>query len=103
MWVEFISKSVKRFIQYFCFPDRSIKGGDNLDFKKGGNLRKGGGMTPPPPDRSIKAGDTLDFKKGGNLRKGGGMTLPTMHSLICTSRFQELESVDGALKRIISF
>ena len=25
-------KSVKRAIQYFCFPDRPIKGGDNLDF-----------------------------------------------------------------------
>ena len=71
--------------------------------RKGGILEKEGVWPPPPPDRSIKAGDTLDFKKGGNLRKGGGMTLPTMYSLICTSRFQELESVDGALKRIISF
>ena len=30
------------FIQYFCFPNRSIKGGDILDFQKGGNLRKVG-------------------------------------------------------------
>ena len=38
-------------IQYFCFPNRSIQGGDILAFQKGGNLRKGevgpekGGMT----------------------------------------------------------
>ena len=43
---------VKRFIQYFCFPDRAIEGGNILDFWKGGNLRKGGvdlekgGMNP---------------------------------------------------------
>ena len=36
---------VTRVIQYFCFPDEPMKGGDILDFKKGGNLRKGG-MTP---------------------------------------------------------
>ena len=30
------------FIQYFCFPNRPIKGGDILDFQKGGNLRKVG-------------------------------------------------------------
>ena len=35
-------KSVNRAIQYFCFPDRPIKGGDILDFQKGGNLRKAG-------------------------------------------------------------
>ena len=32
-------------------PDRPIKGGDILDFQKGGILEKGGqrgGMTPPP-------------------------------------------------------
>ena len=38
-----INKLVERYIQYFCFPDRSIRGGDILDFQKGGNLRKGGG------------------------------------------------------------
>ena len=32
MWVEFMYKSVKRVIQYFCFPDSPIKGGDILDF-----------------------------------------------------------------------
>ena len=30
--VEFVYKTVKRVIQYFCFPDRPIKGGDILDF-----------------------------------------------------------------------
>ena len=29
-------------IQYFCFPNRPIQGGDMLGFQKGGNLRKGG-------------------------------------------------------------
>ena len=38
---------VRRFIQYFRFPNRPIKGGDILDFQKGGNLRKGGGYDPP--------------------------------------------------------
>ena len=48
-----IYKLVTRIIQYFCFPNRLMKGGDILDFQKGGNLRKGGvdlekgGMTPP--------------------------------------------------------
>ena len=44
---------VTRVVQYFCFPDRPMKGGDILDFLKGENLRKGGssrkgggGMTP---------------------------------------------------------
>ena len=39
--VEIIYKSVKRVIQYFCLPDRPIKGDDILDFQKGGNFRKG--------------------------------------------------------------
>ena len=30
--VEIIYKSVKRVIQYFCLPDRPIKGDDILDF-----------------------------------------------------------------------
>ena len=37
-------KSVKRVIQYFCFPDRPIIGGDILDFQKGEILEKGGGV-----------------------------------------------------------
>ena len=37
-------KLVSRVIQYFCFPDRRMKGGDILDFQKGGNLKKGGGV-----------------------------------------------------------
>ena len=37
-----IYKLIKRVFQYFCFLDRPIKGGDILDFWKGGNLRKGG-------------------------------------------------------------
>ena len=37
-----IYKLVTRVIQYFCFPDRPMKGGDILDFQKGENLRKGG-------------------------------------------------------------
>ena len=47
LWVEFIYKSVKSVIQYFCFLDRSRKGGDILDFWKGGSLRKGGGGRTP--------------------------------------------------------
>ena len=43
-----IYKLVIRVIQQFCFPDRPMKGGDILDFQKGGNLRKrrvgGGGV-----------------------------------------------------------
>ena len=39
LWVEFIWKSVRRFIQYFYFLDRHIKGGDILDFQKGGYHR----------------------------------------------------------------
>ena len=35
-------KLITRVIQYFCFLDRTMKGGDILDFQKGGNLRKGG-------------------------------------------------------------
>ena len=35
-------KLVTRVIQCFCFPERPMKGWDNLNFKKGGNLRKGG-------------------------------------------------------------
>ena len=38
-----IYKLVTRVIQYFCFPDRPMKGGDILDFQKGENLRKEGG------------------------------------------------------------
>ena len=38
-----IYKLVTRVIQYFCFPDRPMKGGDILDFQKGENLRKGEG------------------------------------------------------------
>ena len=47
-----IYKLVTRIIEHFCFPERPMKGGDILDFSKGGNLRKGGvdlenrGMTP---------------------------------------------------------
>ena len=43
-------------IQYFCFSDKPMKGGDILDFQKGGILEKGGliqkkgggGMAPLP-------------------------------------------------------
>ena len=38
---------VTRVIQYFCFPGKPMKGGDILDFQKGGNLRKKGGYDPP--------------------------------------------------------
>ena len=49
-----IYKLVTRVIQFFCFLDKPMKGGDILDFSKGGNLRKegldlergGGCMTP---------------------------------------------------------
>ena len=53
MRVEIIYKSVIRVIQYFCFLDRPINGGDILDFYEGGILEKGwevdvekGGMNP---------------------------------------------------------
>ena len=39
-----IYKLATRVIQYFYFPERPMKGGDILDFQKGGNLRKGGGV-----------------------------------------------------------
>ena len=39
-----IYKSIRRVIQYFCFPERPLKGGDILDFRIGENLRKGGGV-----------------------------------------------------------
>ena len=42
IFIKFIYKSVRRFIQYFCFPNRPIKGEDILDFQKGSNVRKGG-------------------------------------------------------------
>ena len=44
-----IYKLVTRVIQYFCFPERPMKGGDILDFQKGGgvNLRNGAGYDPP--------------------------------------------------------
>ena len=35
-------KLVTRVIKYFCFPERPMKGGDILDFYRGGNLRKVG-------------------------------------------------------------
>ena len=44
-----IYKLVKWVTEYFCFPDRPLKGGGILDFYKEGNLRKGG----------------LDLEKGG--------------------------------------
>ena len=40
---KFTWKLAKRFIQYFCFPDRPKKDGDILHFSKGGNLRILGG------------------------------------------------------------
>ena len=50
-----IYKLLTRVIQYFCFPERPMKGGDILDFQKGEILRKGGevdlekgGMAPLP-------------------------------------------------------
>ena len=46
-----IYKLVTRDIQYFCFPDRPMKGGDILDFQNGGNLGKGG----------------VDLEKGGSM------------------------------------
>ena len=39
-----IYKLVTRIIEHFCFPERPMKGGDILDFSKGGNLRKGEGV-----------------------------------------------------------
>ena len=42
-----IYKLVTRIIQYFCFPDRPVKGGDILDSQKGGGgILEKGGMTP---------------------------------------------------------
>ena len=50
-------------VQYFCFPDKSMKGGDILDFYNKGNLRKG----------------------GVDLEKGGMTLLPTMSSTLYSS------------------
>ena len=36
-------KLAYRFIQYFCFRDRAIKGGEILNLQKGEILEKGGG------------------------------------------------------------
>ena len=52
MRVEITYKMVTRVIKYFCFPDKPMKGGDILDFQKGGILEKKGG--------------------GADLEKGGG-------------------------------
>ena len=47
-----IYKLVKTVIQYFCFPERPMKGGGILNFYKDKSLRKGrvelekGGVTP---------------------------------------------------------
>ena len=49
---EIIYKLVKRVVQYFCFPDRPLKGGDILHLQKWGTLSKErvdqekGAMTP---------------------------------------------------------
>ena len=40
--VGIIYKLVSRVIQYFCFRDRSMKGGDILDFRKRDNEGNGG-------------------------------------------------------------
>ena len=37
-----IYKLVAGVIQYFCFPEKPMNGGDILDFLLRGNLRKGG-------------------------------------------------------------
>ena len=37
-------KSVTRVIQYFCFPKRPTKGGDNFHLQKGGESSKRGGV-----------------------------------------------------------
>ena len=59
MRVEITYKMVTTVIQYFCFPDKPMKGGDILDFQKGGILekggliqKKGGGVWPPFPTMS---------------------------------------------------
>ena len=41
-----IYKLVTRVIQYFCFPNRPMEGGEISNFSKGGNLRKWG-YDPP--------------------------------------------------------
>ena len=40
--IEIICKLVKRVIQFSCFPDRPLPGGDILNFKKGSRLSKRG-------------------------------------------------------------
>ena len=47
MRVEIIYKLVTRVIWCFGFLDRLVKGGDILDFGKGGILEKGDGDDPP--------------------------------------------------------
>ena len=41
-----IYKLVARAIQYFCFPERPMKGRGHLGFLERGNLRKGGYDSP---------------------------------------------------------
>ena len=48
-----IYKLVARVIQYFCFPERPVKGGDILDFLKVGvEILEKGGYDPPCELRS---------------------------------------------------
>ena len=49
MIYKLVTRIILRIIQYFCFPDRPMKGGDILDFYKGVNIRKRGGVWPPLP------------------------------------------------------
>ena len=42
-----IYRLVTRVIQYFCFPERPMKGGDILDFQKGGVDLEKVGYEPP--------------------------------------------------------
>ena len=82
-----IYKLVTRVIEYFCFAERPMKGGDILDFQKGeGNLKKRwgvdlekGGYDPPyqlcswtPPKVLGPPPPNLMFCSGAPLKLGGG-------------------------------
>ena len=69
-------------IQYFCFPDRSIKGGASWISRKGGILEKGGGV---------------------DLEKGGGMTPLTNYDLGCYFIFVSVQTATKKIGSLGSF
>ena len=62
-----IYKLVTRTIQYFCFPNRPMKGGGILDFQKGANLKKGGLIQKRGGMTSLTNYDSIDQKNHVNI------------------------------------